>query len=91
MAVKDPSPDQPGAPGNGSPTVVKEVELLRVMIAREGKQVFAQWAIHPQLKLDLEPGEWKEVSELMGKVTALVGSRFSEILSEVEPDKPGTA
>ena len=86
MATQTP-PDQPG---NGQ-TVSKEVELLRVLIAREGKQVSAQWAVHPQLKQDLQPGELKEVTELMAKVTTIVGSRFTEILYETEPDKPGTA
>lgn len=84
-------PDQKGAPGNGQPAVAKDVELLRVLIAREGRQVSAQWAMHPQLKQDLQPDELKEVTELMAKVTNLVGGRFSEILSETEPDKPGTA
>ena len=89
MATQIPS-DRPGKPGNGQP-VAKEVELLRVLIAREGKQVSAQWAVHPQLKQDLQPEELKEVTELMAKVTAIVGDRFSEILAETEPDKPGTA
>ncbi|HYM37198.1 MAG TPA: hypothetical protein VES96_02230 [Nitrospiraceae bacterium] len=82
--------DQPNKAGNGQP-VAKDVELLRVLIAREGKKVSAQWAVHPQLKQDLPPEELKEVSELMAKVTAIVGGRFSEILSETEPDTPGTA
>jgi len=89
MATKH-STDQPGKSGNGQP-VPKDVELLRVLIAREGKQVSAQWAVHPQLKQDLQPDELKEVTELMAKVTTIVGSRFTEILSETEPDKPGTA
>ena len=82
------------APGNGkssSQSVVKEVELLRVSVSREGKQVTANWALHPQMKRDLEPEQLKELTELMGKVTGLVGARFSEILSTVEPDPPGTA
>lgn len=89
MATQTP-PDQPSQPGNGQ-IVAKDVELLRVLIARVGKKVSAQWVIHPQLKHDLPAEEWKEISELMGKVTDIVGSRFSEILSETEPDKPGTA
>jgi len=89
MATKH-TPDRPGKSGNGQP-VAKDVELLRVLIAREGKQVSAQWAVHPQLKQDLQPGELKEVTELMAKVTTIVGSRFTEILAETEPDKPGTA
>jgi hypothetical protein len=89
MATKR-TTDQPGKSGNGQP-VAKDVELLRVLIAREGKQVSAQWAVHPQLKLDLQPEELKEVTELMARVTAIVGSRFTELLSEAEPDKPGTA
>lgn len=83
-----------GAPGNGKSsgeTVVKEVELLRVSVSREGKQVTANWALHPQMKRDLRPEELKELADLMAKVTGLVGARFSEILSTVEPDPPGTA
>jgi uncharacterized protein (DUF2342 family) len=91
MATTPPSPKPPGASGNGGEQIAKDVELLRVLVAREGKQVSAQWAVHPQLKLDLQPEELKEVTELMARVTAIVGTRFSEILSETEPDKPGTA
>ncbi len=94
MAKQAPPPgprkNKADQPGNGQP-VAKDVELLHVLIAREGKQVSAQWALHPQLKQDLQPEELKEVSELMAKITAIVGSRFSELLSDAEPDKPGTA
>lgn len=68
-----------------------DVELLRVLVSRKGTQVDAQWAIHPQLKQDLLPTEWKEVTDLMAKVTDIVGTRFSEILTSVEPDPPGHA
>ncbi|MEQ1795921.1 MAG: hypothetical protein ABL970_17210, partial [Nitrospira sp.] len=57
-----------------------DVELLRVLVSRKGTQVDAQWAIHPQLKQDLLPEEWKEVTDLMAKVTDIVGTRFSEVL-----------
>jgi hypothetical protein len=82
--------------GNSSPENPPEsstwdVELLRVLVSRKGTQVDAQWAIHPQLKLDLKPEEWREVTDLMAKVTNIVGTRFSEILSSVEPDPPGHA
>jgi hypothetical protein len=43
------------------------------------------------LKHDLLPDEWKEVTDLMAKVTDIVGNRFSEVLSNVEPDPPGHA
>ena len=68
-----------------------DVELLRVFISREGTQVDARWAIHPQLKHDLLQDEWKEVTDLMAKVIDIVGNRFSEVLSKVEPDSPGHA
>ena len=68
-----------------------DIELLRVLVSRTGTQVDAQWAIHPQLKHDLKPEEWKEVSELMAQVTTLVGNRFSQVLSQAEPDPPGHA
>ncbi|MDP3092686.1 MAG: hypothetical protein Q8N04_18575 [Nitrospira sp.] len=67
------------------------MELLRVLVSRKGTQVDAQWAIHPQLKQDLLPEEWKEVTDLMAKVTDIVGTRFSEVLLNVEPDPPGHA
>ena len=49
------------------------MELLRVLVSRKGTQVDAQWAIHPQLKQDLLPQEWQEVTDLMAKVTGIVG------------------
>lgn len=79
------------AESSDQPITVKEVELVRVVVSRAGLAVSAEWAIHPQLKQDLPPNEWKEVVDLMGKVTNLVGSRFKQVLSEVEPDPPGNA
>lgn len=70
---------------------VWDVELLRVLVSRKGKQVNAEWAIHPQIKQDLQPAEWKEISDLMAKVSNIVGNRFSQILVEAEPDPPGHA
>ena len=70
---------------------VREVELVKIVVSRDGQRVSAQWAIHPQMKLDLQPQEWQEVSELMGKITTLVGGRFAQILSHAEPERPGTA
>ncbi len=80
-----PAQDKPSEP------TTWDVELLRVLVSRKGTQVDAQWAIHPQLKHDLLPEEWKEVTDLMAKVTGIVGTRFSEVLSKVEPDPPGHA
>ncbi|MGH7165314.1 MAG: hypothetical protein ACREIS_07305 [Nitrospiraceae bacterium] len=87
MATQSPPPDKRPDPERA----VKEVELLKVVITREGKQVSASWAIHPQMKHDLLPAEWIEVSDLMTKVTGIAGTRFSEVLSTVEPDQPGSA
>ena len=81
-------PDQPG-PAAQPPG--RDTELLKVVVSRAGQQVNAQWAIHPQIKHDLKPEEWKEISDLMTKVTGIVGTRFSQVLAEAEPDKPGTA
>ncbi len=90
MARQTPSPDPEAAPA-GETGVVKDVELLRVMVVREGKQVNAQWAVHPQLKHDLKPEEWKEVTDLMSQVAGIVGGRFTKLLTDVEPDQPGNA
>lgn len=76
---------------NPSEKTTWDVELLRVLVSRKGTQVDAQWAIHPQLKQDLLSEEWKEVTDLMAKVTDIVGTRFSEVLQNVEPDPPGHA
>ena len=95
MATKTPpsgeSPGGPEKPDDRQATQAREVELLKVVVSREGQKVTAQWAIHPQIKHDLLPEEYKEVSELMTQVTGIVGTRFSEILSEAEPDQPGSA
>lgn len=90
MSRQTPGPDPEAAPA-GDTGIVKDVELLRVMVVREGKKVNAQWAIHPQLKHDLKPEEWKEVTDLMAQVAGIVGDRFTKLLVEVEPDQPGNA
>ena len=86
MATNAPSGKRPA-----SDVTIREVELLKVLVSREGKKVTAQWALHPQLKIDLLPKELQEVSELMTQVTRIVSTRFVEVLSTTEPDKPGTA
>lgn len=90
MSSHTPGPD-PEATHAKETGVAKDVELLKVMVVRDGKQVNAQWAIHPQLKHDLKPEEWKEVSDLMAQVAGIVGGRFTKLLTEAEPDEPGHA
>lgn len=93
MATSTPPSSPQSSPSGDNPNekATWDVELLRVLVSRKGTQVDAQWAIHPQLKQDLLQDEWKEVTDLMAKVTDIVGTRFSEILQNVEPDPPGHA
>ena len=92
MARAIPPPEQSDkSSSNNSAGPTWDVELLRVLVSRKGTQVEAQWAIHPQLKQDLLPGEWQEVMDLMAKATDIVGDRFSKALSEANPMPPGNA
>lgn len=68
-----------------------ETEILNVSVEREGQAVTAKWGLHPKLKEELLPEEWKELTEVMGKVTNIVGKRFSEILAQGQRDSGGTA
>jgi len=88
-----PSGDSHGNPSQttGIESHNKDVELLRVLVSRKGTQVDAQWAIHPQLKQDLLPQEWQEVTDLMAKVTGIVGTRFSQVLTQADPKPPSNA
>ena len=88
-----PSGDSNGYPPleAGAELHTKDVELLRVLVSRKGTQVDAQWAIHPQLKQDLLPQEWQEVTDLMAKVTGIVGTRFSQVLTQADPEPPSNA
>ena len=82
----------PDNPGQQTPSHdALDVELLRVNVSRRGTLVNAEWALHPQIKQDLGPDEWKEITQLMAKVTDIVGHRFSQILTDVEPDPSGNA
>ncbi len=72
----------------GAQSTSWDVELLRVLVSRKGEQVEALWTIHPQLKQDLLPHEWQEITDLMGKVSGIVGSRFSQVLSQADPIPP---
>jgi hypothetical protein len=84
-------PEKKPSPQTVPTQEVWDVELLHVNVSRKGKGVNAEWAIHPQIKQDLQPEEWNEISQLMAKVTDIVGRRFSQILTDVEPDPPGNA
>ncbi len=88
-----PSRDSNGNPSQatGVESHTKDVELLRVIVSRKGTQVDAQWAIHPQLKQDLLPQEWQEVADLMAKVTGIVGTRFSQVLTQADLEPPSNA
>jgi len=68
-----------------------ETEILNVNVEREGQQVSAKWGLHPSLKAELTPDEWKELTEVMGKVTDIVGKRFAEILARGQREAGGTA
>ncbi|HXC66709.1 MAG TPA: hypothetical protein VN638_04760 [Nitrospiraceae bacterium] len=88
-----PSGDSHGNPSQttGIAPPTKDLELLRVLVSRKGTQVDAQWAIHPQLKQDLLPQEWREVTDLMAKVIGIVGTRFSQVLAQADPEPPSNA
>jgi len=88
----------PSGKSNGNPpqaaaaeSTTWDVELLRVLVSRKGTRVDAEWAIHPQLKQDLLPTEWQEVTDLMAKVTGIVGARFSQVLSQADPEPTSNA
>jgi len=91
MATSTPPPSDSQPPSAGADTTSWDVELLHVLVSRKGSQVEAQWAIHPQLKRDLLPHEWQEVTDLMAKVSAIVGNRFSQVLSQADPELPSNA
>ena len=77
--------------GAAAESATWDVELLRVLVSRKGTCVDAEWAIHPQLKQDLLPTEWQEVTDLMAKVTGIVGTRFSQVLSQADPEPTNNA
>jgi hypothetical protein len=81
-----------GSPGGReAESYIKDVELLRVLVSRKGTHVDAQWAIHSRLKQDLLPQEWQEVTDIMAKVTGIVGTRFSQVLTQAYPEPPSNA
>jgi len=86
MAERVPgSPEPPGAQDSAPNTI----QLINVLVMREGETVSAKWGIHPQLKKDLIPAEWEELSEHMNRVTAIVGAKFVEQLSQDEGNTSG--
>ena len=78
-------PPEAGAQG----ATPNRIQLINVLVVREGEQVSSQWGIHPQLKQDLDPSEWQEISEHMNRVTAIVGAKFAQQLSQDEGNAPG--
>lgn len=88
MAGKTSSRKPSSSDGSKSPL---ETEILTVHVEREGQQVSAKWGLNPRLKEELTPEEWKEVTEIMGKVTDVVGKRFSEMLMQGPTESGGNA
>ena len=88
MATGSPSDGKSASKSGSTPP---ETEILNVVVAREGQKVSTKWGLHPQLKEELRPEEWKELTEVMNKVTAIVGHRFSEVLDQTDHPRSGTA
>ena len=68
-----------------------DTEILTVHVEREGQQVSAKWGLNPRLKEELTPEEWQEVTDIMGKVTDIVGKRFTEVLAQGPTEVGGNA
>lgn len=82
------------SPSGGKPTGAQslpETEILNVVVQREGQTVSAKWGLHPHLKEELKPEEWKELTEIMGKVTTIISNRFSQVLAQAEEETSGSA
>ena len=86
MSERVPGSPQPSGAQDGAPNTI---QLINVLVMREGETVSAKWGIHPQLKKDLIPAEWEELSEHMNRVTAIVGAKFVEQLSKDEGNTSG--
>ena len=89
MAEEQPQGKQANPPSTAKTPV--ETEILNVNIEREGQEVSAKWGLHPSLKKELTSDEWKELTDVMGKVTDIVGKRFAEILARGQKEAGGTA
>jgi len=86
MAERVPGSSQPPGASEGVPN---SIQLINVLVVREGETVSSKWGIHPELKKDLAPAEWQELSEHMNRVTAIVGAKFVEQLSKDEGNTSG--
>jgi len=80
-----------GQPSSSSQASAPETEILHVVVVREGMKVSTKWGLHPSLKEGLRPEEWKELTNIMGKVSNIIGHRFSQVLSQAEGEQSGTA
>ena len=83
-------PDNQGHP-QGSPKGPIETEILNVHVERKGQEVTANWGLHPSLKAELTEDEWKDLTNVMTKVTGIVGKRFAEVLARGQKEAGGTA
>ena len=89
MAEEQPQGKQANNPSKTKAPI--ETEILNVNIEREGQEVSAKWGLHPRLKEELTQEEWKELTDVMGQVTDIVGKRFAEILARGQKEAGGTA
>ena len=80
-----------GLPANEDLPTQQLQDCMNVVVERDGQKVSTKWGLHPNLKEELKPEEWKELTEIMSKVTTIVGNRFTQVLNQSEEETSGTA
>lgn len=68
------SSDRPagGATGN-------EIKLVSVMSTVKGEEVETRWGLHPRFRQDLKPEQAQELSQLMNRITQILGERYAAV------------
>jgi hypothetical protein len=56
-----------------------EIKLVSVMATVTGDEVETRWGLHPRFRKDLLPDEAQQLTQLMNRVTTILGSRYAEV------------
>lgn len=76
-------PAQPGSATAATPSPPRasgdEIKLVSITAGVAGEEVETRWGLHPRFKQDLRPEQLRELTQLMNRVTRILGERYATV------------
>ena len=71
------TPQQNNQPSTGG--FENEIKLISLMSTIQGEQIDTRWGLHPRFRKDLTDEQARELSQLMNRITRILGERYAAV------------